>query len=205
MSDNPNRYGAPPPESMRRIECPFLFIVLQLLTLFVMAWLIWILTDSASGQPLPAQANLAPDAAAAKAQAAKIKVLILALQAAQTNSPATTNQAAVVPIIPVPSTVATLCWKMAADEYRNVTWTNPTGAGGVTMTYPMTNQIWMRWLKSTNLSSGPFIPLPGAWPLDGHAHTLHDTNAISTNRTQYFYKAIAELPITPTITVSNAP
>ena len=49
MSHNPNRYGAPPPESLRtvtrRIECPVLFAALEIIgVLFVAAvfYLAWI-------------------------------------------------------------------------------------------------------------------------------------------------------------------
>jgi hypothetical protein len=152
-----------------------------------------------------AQAQISPDFVAARAAAAKAKAFVLAMQAAKTNSPALTNQTASVPIIPVPSTVATLCWRMEAQAYRNEKWTNDAGDYVLTMTYPMTNQIYMRWLRTTNLRTGPFLPVPGVWPLDGKPHTLCDTNAIGTSPTQYFYRAIAELPITPTITVTNQP
>jgi hypothetical protein len=43
MSDNPNRYGAPPPDSMpgKRIECPVLFVVLEIIGILfcAAAWL----------------------------------------------------------------------------------------------------------------------------------------------------------------------
>jgi hypothetical protein len=146
-----------------------------------------------------AKAQPFPDTATAHAQAAKIKAQFLAMQAAKTNSPAVV----VVPVLPGPRTVATLCWHMEAQAYRDVKWTNDADDYVLTLTYPMTNQIQMRWLRCTNLNTGPFLPVPGAWPLDGKPHTMHDTNAISTAPTQYFYRAIAELPITPTITVTN--
>jgi len=48
MSNNPNRYGAPPPDSMpgKRIECPVLFVVLEIIGIlfvaaaFLLAWII---------------------------------------------------------------------------------------------------------------------------------------------------------------------
>lgn len=115
-----------------------------------------------------------------------------------------TNAVFVGPLIPASNAVVKLCWhaQMVGDVHSY--WTNTeTGEVMNVWYYAASNPVMLRWLKSTNVISGPWMPLPGAWPMDGSTNTLRDTNAIGTNRTQFFYKAIAELPIAPTITVTN--